>query len=294
MTQFKNKFSKFLFASLIILFISSCVTNNNDDGDNTLPLEDIALLNVAYGTNPQQKYDIYLPANRSNISTKVVVLVHGGSWIGGDKRDMNYLVNALKVRHPNHAVVNINYRLASVGNSPFPMQIDDIKSVLSNLEANEENYQINDDYGFVGVSAGAQLSMLYTYKFDLDAKVAFVGSIVGPTNFTDPSYLNDPNYADLILGIQLLTGVNYEDDPQYYIDLSPYHVATVTSPPTILFYGDEDELIPTSQGVEMQAKLDELGVTNEFTLYAGEGHGWDGENAVDTLNKLSDFIDTYF
>ena len=80
----------------------------------------------------------------------------------------------------------------------------------------------------------------------------------------------------------------------YYEDLSPYHVVTSSAPPTILFYGDEDELIPTTQGVEMHAKLNSLGVVNEFTLYEGEGHGWDGANAIDTNIKLSAFISTHF
>ncbi|MFK5879400.1 MAG: alpha/beta hydrolase [Flavobacteriaceae bacterium] len=294
--QFNYKFNKFLFASLIILFISSCSTDNNiEEGETeTLPLEAIELLNVSYGASASQKYDLYLPANRSNLITKVFVLVHGGSWIGGDKNDMNFMVDVLKFSYPDYAIVNINYRLASIGNSPFPMQLNDIASVILDLENNEESYQITGDFGFIGVSAGAHLSMVYAYDFDLDSDVHFVSSIVGPTNFTDPSYTDDPAFENFRIGMELMTGVSFANDPQFYEDFSPYHVATATSPPTILFYGGQDELVPTSQGVEMHAKLDELGVTNEFTLYENEGHGWEGDNFTDTLNKLSAFIDTYF
>ena len=81
---------------------------------------------------------------------------------------------------------------------------------------------------------------------------------------------------------------------QYYKDVSPLHVAQASAPPTILFYGDEDPLIPTSQGRDMHAKLNELGVINEFTIYNGEGHGWEGTNLLDTTIKLRAFIKTHF
>ncbi|MDC9723023.1 MAG: alpha/beta hydrolase [Urechidicola sp.] len=293
--QFNYKFNKFLFASLIILFISSCSTDNDIEEEETpLPLDAIELLNVSYGAHVSQKYDVYLPADRTNLTTKVFVLVHGGSWVGGDKNDMNFLVDELKLSYPDYAIVNINYRLGSIGNSPFPMQLNDIASVILDLENKEETYQITDDFGFIGVSAGAHLSMVYAYDFDFDTDVKFVSSIVGPTNFTDPSYTDDLVFENFRIGMQLMTGVSFDDDPQFYENYSPYHVATITSPPTILFYGGQDELVPTSQGVEMHAKLDELGITNEFTLYENEGHGWEGANFTDTLNKLSTFIDTHF
>lgn len=294
MRQFTHKFNKILFASLIILFISSCSTNDTIEDVETLPQEAIELLNVSYGTSPSQKYDLYLPANRSNLTTKVFVLVHGGSWIGGDKNDMNFLVDILKPAYPDYAIVNLNYRLGSIGISPFPMQLNDISEVIADLKSKEETYQITDDFGFIGVSAGAHLSMVYAYDFDLDANVHFVSSIVGPTNFTDPSYVDDPAFENFRLGMELMTGVSYTNNPQFYEGFSPYYVATATSPPTILFYGGQDDLVPTSQGVEMQAKLDELGVINEFTLYENEGHGWEGDNFIDTVNKLSSFIDTHF
>ncbi|PHR68754.1 MAG: lipase [Lutibacter sp.] len=288
-----NKFSKFLIYTLIILFISSC-SDNNDGIDNDLPLTASEILNVSYGNDAQQKYDIYLPEGRTDELTKVFILVHGGSWVAGDKTDMNYMVDLLKTQFAEYAIVNINYRLASVGNSPFPMQIDDIETIVSDLKSKSEEYQITDQYGFIGVSAGAHLSLLYSYKYDDTNDVDMVCSIVGPTNFTDDAYINDPAFANFAPGMQLITGVNYINNPGFYEDLSPYHIVTFPAPPTILFYGDEDPLIPTSQGVDMHAKLDMLGVTNEFTLYAGEGHGWLGANAIDTNLKLSAFITTHF
>jgi len=269
----------------------SCSTDNadsNTDADTLDPLESYQALNVSYGDDDDQRFDIYLPANRS-LDTKIMILVHGGGWTSGDKSDMNAFRDFVRQEHPNLGIVNINYRLADENNDPYPMQINDITSVVEFLKDNQDNYIIGDDLGFLGVSAGAHLSLLYSYGFDTDNDVKMVGSIVGPTNFTDPAYLNSNN-PDLQELINL-----YGIDPTiaFLEEVSPYHRVTASAPPTILFYGGMDPLIPTSQGTDMRDKLEELNVVHEFTLYPDAGHGWFGAELIDTSIKLKAFTQTY-
>ena len=101
------------FLSFGIFFLNTSCTSENDVAPNETLTEE-SLLNVSYGSNSQQKYDIYLPAGRSSEKTKVIVLVHGGGWTEGDKADMEYLIPALKANHPDYAIVNINYVLADL------------------------------------------------------------------------------------------------------------------------------------------------------------------------------------
>ena len=291
MNAVKNKFNKILILSFLIIGFYSC----NDDNENLvqeLPVSE--LQNVAYGNHADQMYDIYLPAGRSKISTKTFILIHGGSWISGDKDDMVNFVTILKTNYPDYAIVNINYRLAGIGNPPFPMQTDDIQAVLDHLEDNSGTYQIKQKYAFIGVSAGAHLSMLYSYKYDSSSVVEMVCSIVGPTNFTDTNYVDNPDYANFINGFQFITGENIVSNPGYYEGFSPLHVVTEIAPPTLLFYGGMDDLVPTTQGVDLNARLAELDVVHEFTLYENEGHGWTGLNALDTNTKLVNFINLHF
>ncbi len=113
-----------------------------------------------------------------------------------------------------------------------------------------------------------------------------VCSIVGPTNFTDPAYLNttDPNIRNLMN----LYGIAATTD--FLEEVSPYHRVTVQSPPTTLFYGGQDLLVPTTQGTDMTTRLQQLGVTHEFTLYENAGHGLVGLELLDTWSKLKAFI----
>ncbi|MEI9807388.1 MAG: hypothetical protein WDO16_05610 [Bacteroidota bacterium] len=64
--------------------------------------------------------DVYLPAGRSKTTTKLIILIHGGAWATGDKSDFNVFVDTLKIRLPDYAICNINYRLANIGGNFFP------------------------------------------------------------------------------------------------------------------------------------------------------------------------------
>jgi len=276
--------------TLVLVFISFGIFSCSDDGSDPsdpqdgMPLEFRQELNVSYGNDSDQVFDLYLPANRT-LTTKVMILVHGGGWTQGDKEDMNPLKDLMRQDFPDIAIVNINYRLADENNQPYPMQIDDITTIIDMLNTNENEYVISDDIGFLGISAGAHLSMLWSYAFDSEAKVKMVASIVGPANFTDPAYLDneDPLLQELIETFGIDTSIEYLEE------ISPYHQVTASAPPTILFYGGEDPLIPVSQGVDMEAKLASLGVTHQFTLYENAGHGWTGLELLDTWTKLKAF-----
>ena len=279
-----NLFFGFLFFLLLPFY--SC---SDDDGIK----EDLSvaktMMNVSYGPSSQQIFDLYLPANRSSVSTKTLILVHGGGWVEGDKVDMNYAVDIIKQFLPDYAIANVNYRLATTGNYAFPMQIDDIDAIVQKLK--DENYGISDDFGFIGVSAGGHLSLLYSYGYNSNNNIKMVCSIVGPTNFTDPNYTNYQAWLDLYFN---LTGVQYATNVSYYEQLSPLFRATSSSVPTIMFYGNADPLIPTSQGQDLHAKLDQLGVYNEFNLYNG-GHGnWSQTDTLDAYAKLVAFVQSKF
>jgi len=274
-----------IFNILILFLVLSC-SNNDSEVIVEQPLEYFEELNVSYGNDSDQRFDIYLPANRT-LDIKVMILVHGGGWSAGDKTDMNLFKGLILQELPDIGIVNMNYRLAETNNNPFPMQINDITAVIEYLKFNRNTFVIDDDFGFIGTSAGAHLSMLWTYAFDTDINIKMVSSIVGPTNFTDPAYLNSSEFQNLFSGF----GINLTTD--FLEEISPYHQVDTSAPPTILFYGGQDPLIPTSQGIDMRDKLVELGVTHEFTLYENEGHGWSGANGIDTWNKLKIFIQTH-
>ena len=260
----------FLFLFLA-LYLGCSKDSSEEETTAAVPeaVEAYQALNVSYGSDENQVFDIYLPENRTT-STKILILIHGGSWVSGDKSDMTSIKAFISALHPNVGIVNMNYTLAGINNPPVPMQTEDISTVVNYLSMNKSSLIVSDDIGFIGVSAGAHLSLLWSYAHDVNNQVDMVCSIVGPANFTDPAYYDNVLYQPVF---QLFGNPSIE----FLESASPYHRATTSSPPTLLFYGGMDPLVPTSQGVDMDAQLTSLGVPHEFHFYPDEGHGWDGE-----------------
>ncbi len=277
-----------IFASLFLGLYFGCSKDSPEEQTTTTEPEVVdayEALNVSYGSDANQVFDIYLPENRTN-TTKILILIHGGSWVSGDKSDMNTIKTFVSALHPDVGIINMNYTLAGVNNPPVPLQTDDISAVVDYISTNKSSLIVSDDIGFIGVSAGAHLSLLWSYAYDDNDQVDMVCSIVGPANFTDPAYYDNLIYQPIY---QLFGNPSIE----FLESASPYHRATTTSPPTLLFYGGMDPLVPTSQGVDMDAQLTSLGVTHEFHFYPDEGHGWEGDNLIDTTSKISTYIEAY-
>lgn len=255
--------------------------------------DSITYKNVSYGKHAEQLIDIYLPANRT--SAKTFLLLHGGGWSRGTKKQMNYMAKNLKKEFPDCAIVNINYRLATPQNPAYPMQIEDIEAVMALLEKKRKDYGLSGEYAFIGSSAGAHLALLYSYAFDKGKKVKAVCSLIGPVDFTDPSYTNDKKFHSGMLKNLVGLQNTYENNPQLYEKVSPAHNVTEKSPPTIMFHGSDDPLVPKTQGPILKKKLDKAGVANELYIYEGEKHGkWNDENSKDIRKKMFAFFRKHF
>lgn len=279
-----------LFVSVSVLFVS-CNSDDSSTMQQQQNLEAENILNVSYGSDPQQVYDIYLPANRSSSKTKVIILVHGGGWTEGDKTEMNDFVTQLQLSHPEHAIVNMNYVLATIDKPAFPNQYLDLDAVINKIINEKETLQVLPEFGLIGASAGAHISLMYDYVYDTDNLVKFVGNIVGPTNFTDVFYSNNPSFNVLL---ELLVDENaYPPGTNYAVANSPALLVSTASSPTILFYGNQDPLVPLTNGELLQSELSDHMVTNSFTVYDG-GHGdWSLEDLNNVQIQLSSFISTH-
>ncbi len=274
----------------ISLLLTACSGENNPEIEtNNQPLAEEVNLNVSYGENPQQVYDLYLPEGRSSEKTKIIILIHGGGWIEGDKEDMSEYIPILKEKHPDHAIVNMNYVLANPPSIPaFPNQFLNLNQVINQLIQESEELDVLPEFGLIGASAGAHIALQYDYVYDTEDRVKMVCDIVGPTDFTDPFYTENPNFQVLLDA--LVDESAYPENSNITELLSPSLQVTENSSPTILFYGDEDPLVPLSNGEKLHTELSNHMVTNSFTVYSG-GHGdWSDSSNLDLQIQLSSFI----
>src|SRR4051812_25914998 len=129
---------KKIFLFYILVLLVSCQKGVTTDQQPTLQAQ--TFTNVSYGNDGAQKMDLYLPAGRTTDSTKLMIVVHGGAWVEGDKSDMDVYLPDLQRRWPGYAIANINYRLATQSANHFPSQENDMKSAVDFLLQKSGDY----------------------------------------------------------------------------------------------------------------------------------------------------------
>lgn len=253
-----------------------------------------SILNTSYGSSAAQVMDIYLPANRSVTSTKVMLLIHGGGWTGGDKNDPLFFpfVDSIKRRLPEYAVFNINYRLSAPSSNLFPAQELDIKAATEFIYARRSEYDISDKFVFVGASAGAHLAMLQAYKYNSPVKAKAVVSFFGPGDLLD--MYNNPVGGNTLISFTLAQtiGKTPAQDPLIYTNSSPINFITAGSAmPTMLLHGGLDPLVKPQQSVAIKTKLANEGIASKYVLYPTAGHGdWNSTTYTDAFNNIQAFL----
>lgn len=274
---------------LLALLAGSCKKNDTAPGtaDTTRQVD---ITNVAYGSNAAQNMDVYLPAGRSTASTKILILIHGGSWESGDKADFTSAIASLRSSLPDYAFFNINYRLANAGSNIYPAAVNDVASAVTYITGKAAEYNINaNKIVLAGASAGAHLAMLQGYNNSTTGKYKAVVDLFGPVDL-NWMYFNHP-LLQLARPILInFMGTDTVTDSTAYAKASPINYVSASSPPTIIFHGTADDIVPISESERLQAKLQLFNVPNSFVVYTGEGHGWTDQNLVDTYTKIIEFL----
>jgi acetyl esterase/lipase len=274
---------------LVVLFMAF-VACNKDSGDDTVAAQ--TSMNVAYGTDPQQVMDIYLPAGRSTTNTKVMILIHGGAWTTGDKSDFTIYVDSLKKRLPAYAVFNINYRLSNGGANVFPAQENDVKAAVEYIFNKRSEFLISDKFVLLGASAGGHLALLQGYKHTSLVKVKAIVDFYGPTNMTE-LYNNPASPMIPPATVASIVGATPTSNPGLYQSSSPINYVMLDSPPTIILQGGLDPLVSPTQSTMLRDQLSIKGVPNQYVFYPNEGHVWVGPNLTDSFNKIQAFLYLY-
>ena len=116
--------------------------------------------NLQYGPDPKWNLlDVYRPKSGHGKKLPVIVNVHGGGWVYGDK-DL-YQFYGMTLAQRGFAVVNFTYRLAP--EVKFPAALEDTNAVIAWMYEHQQEYLLDMDHVFlVGDSAGGHLAGLYT------------------------------------------------------------------------------------------------------------------------------------
>lgn len=201
-----------------------------------------------------------------------VIVVHGGSWAGGDSQQVPELNSYLARKGYN--VASINYRLAPKYQCPAP--VEDIKNSLAYLRqhAGELNIDTNN-FVLLGRSAGAQIALLAAYTLH-DKSIKAVIDFYGPADMVwGYSIPSNPLIMDSRKVMsQYLVGT-YRQVPQNFAASSPLEFVNKQSIPTLIIHGKNDVLVAYEHSRRLNEKLQKNGIKHFWLQLPWATHGFD-------------------
>ena len=146
--------------SITSMFLRTSFKHSDDkrDAGLTTPNDIVRYDNISYGPYGEWNLlDVYRPKNVEK-ELPVIVSVHGGGWVYGDKERYQYY--CMSLAQQGFAVVNYTYRLAP--KYKFPASLEDTNNVFRWVLDNCATYKFDIRHVFaVGDSAGAHNLGLY-------------------------------------------------------------------------------------------------------------------------------------
>lgn len=223
---------------------------------------------IVYGTAGGQSLllDTCVPEGKG--LRPAVILIHGGGWSGGDKKDMEFLYKPLS--EAGFVWFSINYRLAP--QHRWPACIEDVRTAIRWVRANATEYRGDAArIALIGYSAGGHLACLAAVQADPAERVQAVVGIAPPTDHEADS----ARRGGLSPSMQKLLGRPGEmnDDARTMLQrISPIQYVNAGLPPFLLLHGTDDNSVPYSQSVNFKAKLDHYCAPCEIITIEGAGH----------------------
>ena len=236
--------------------------------------DDVPIETMTYATRDADvplRLDLYGAPNGK--SRPLVVMIHGGSWSGGDRTQLPAI--ARRLAHDGWAVASIAYRLAPANR--FPAAFDDVRAAVDFLRENAEQLGLDADRVVLyGRSAGAHLALLAAYRWHAPF-VRGVVALYAPTDLvwswehpSNPLVLNTPVTLGAFLGGGPSESATMRE---LYRDASPIEWVDAASPPTLLVHGERDGLVFPRQTERLAEVLDAANIPHFALLLPWATHG---------------------
>lgn len=267
--------------------------------DFIFPAYDITS-DIVYGNNVSEsgasqdlKLDVYEPSGDVETSRPLIILAHGGNFLGGSKTGSDVVPLAEDFVSMGYVVASIDYR---VGMNNFPVpgpdSVDATESVMravhdakASVRFFKEDYSINgNSYGidtslifFGGVSAGGFMAVHLAYLDELSELPTYIDTTQAGLGGGTEGLSGSQGYSSQVAGIINICGA-----------LRDTAWIKTGDTPIISFHGDADQTVPYGTDIisllgvypllvvhgseSIHFKADQVGIENCFWQYPGQDH----------------------
>lgn len=267
--------------------------------DPDVPSDVEVVNNVEYKSvdGKSLQLDLYIPKNIVK-PAPLLVFIHGGAWKSGKRED--YKVYLVAFAQRGYITATVSYRLLKDGQ--YPDCVEDVSDAVNWFFRNAEKYGYDPDrIALIGGSAGGHLALLAGYGWqnhrnsiasqkvaENEHKIKAVVDLYGPVDLTTLYARNHPLVTNFI-------GHSYTEIPGLYREASPIQYLSKSNPPTLIFHGTSDNLVPISQSDTLKAQLDRLGVPCVYYKLPLWPHAMDIDLRVNEYcqKKMIDFLEKH-
>ena len=263
-------------APLQLAVVDDCVPPPNP------PLETVrSQYDVVYSTpgGRQLALDVAWPKEKG--PHPLVVMIHGGAWIGGDRE--YHRNDILRLAGQGYVATTIDYRLAGNPKNAFPAALEDARCAVRFMRKHAEQYDVDvARVAAFGDSAGGHLA----------AMLAVAGEVPGDgtcaiTDEPDDVQAAVVDYAPLDLrtfrrypeSIQLATKylLGGRDPGKHRAETALASPAThidANDPPLLLLHGTNDRVVPFEESRDFARLLETSHVPHLYVELPAIPHGF--------------------
>lgn len=227
--------------------------------------------------------ELYKPAAwTADKSYPGMLFFFGGGWNGGSTGQFKPHAEYLAKR----GIVSflVEYRVKSRnGTSPFE-SLKDAKSAMRFVRAKASEFGVDPGKLIAaGGSAGGHLAAATaTSKFyDEATDELSISCVPNALVLFNPVIDNGPG------------GYGFERIGEAYAKFSPLHNIRPGTPPTILFLGTKDRLIPVTTAEYYQLVMEKVGSRCELKLFEGAGHGFFNYRSFENYKATVEAMDAF-
>ncbi len=230
--------------------------------------------------------NIYYPDDEELFGAlPAMVFFFGGGWKGGDIKQFD--PQALYFSKRGIVCIVADYRVSSRhGTTPFE-SLKDAKSAIRYVRSHAGELRIDPDKIIAaGGSAGGHLAAAtaLTPGYNENGEDTSISCEPDALVLFNPVIDNGP------------AGYGYERIGEEYRDFSPLHNIREGAPPTIIFLGTEDHLIPIETAKYYKTAMERVGSRCDLFLFGGQKHGFfnykNREFYISTVRKMDVFLNS--